>query len=73
VDHDYSSAMSLTASLRDDVDAFFEQVMVMAEDETLRNNRLALLRQVNTLCCETAELSLLKPLDSAGAKGSDKS
>jgi glycyl-tRNA synthetase beta chain len=63
---DYASAMSLTASLRDDVDAFFEQVMVMDENESLRNNRLALLRQVNTLCCGTAELSLLKPLDSAG-------
>ncbi|MFT4726685.1 MAG: glycyl-tRNA synthetase beta chain [Granulosicoccus sp.] len=69
-DHDYASAMSLTASLRDDVDAFFEQVMVMDENESLRDNRLALLRQVNTLCCGTAELSLLKPLDSAGgAKG----
>ncbi|MDB4222509.1 glycine--tRNA ligase subunit beta, partial [Granulosicoccus sp.] len=69
IDHDYASAMSLTASLRDDVDAFFEQVMVMDENEALRNNRLALLRQVNTLCCGTAELSLLKPLDSTGARG----
>jgi glycyl-tRNA synthetase beta chain len=68
-DHDYASAMSLTASLRDDVDAFFEQVMVMDENESLRSNRLALLRQVNTLCCGTAELSLLKPLESVGAKG----
>ena len=67
-DQDYASAMNMTASLRDDVDAFFEQVMVMDEDESLRNNRLALLRQVNILCCGTAELSLLKPID-AGAKG----
>jgi len=67
--HDYASAMSLTASLRDDVDAFFEQVMVMDENESLRNNRLALLRQVNTLCSGCAELGLLKPLDSSGAKG----
>lgn len=71
-EHDYASAMRLTASLRDDVDAFFEQVMVMDEDESLRNNRLALLRQVNTLCCGTAELSLLKPLEaSKTASGSD--
>lgn len=68
-DHDYASAMSVTASLREDVDAFFEQVMVMDENVSLRNNRLALLRQVNTLCCGTAELSLLKPLEASAAKG----
>ncbi len=60
-DKDYASAMNLTASLRDDVDAFFDQVMVMADDTALRDNRLALLSQVNALCCGTAELSLLKP------------
>jgi len=63
--NDYASAMSLTASLREDVDAFFDKVMVMAEDTALRDNRLALLKQVNDLCCSTAELSLLKPVDAS--------
>lgn len=65
VSNDYASAMSLTASLREDVDAFFDKVMVMAEDTALRDNRLALLKQVNDLCCSTAELSLLKPVDAS--------
>ncbi|MFK8075167.1 MAG: glycine--tRNA ligase subunit beta [Granulosicoccus sp.] len=63
--NDYASAMSLTASLREDVDAFFDKVMVMAEDTALRDNRLALLKQVNDLCCSTAELSLLKPVNAS--------
>jgi glycyl-tRNA synthetase beta chain len=68
---EYSTALSSLAVLREDVDNFFDNIMVMDENESLRNNRLALLRQVNSLCCGTAELSLLKPLDSAAAKGSD--
>jgi glycyl-tRNA synthetase beta chain len=36
-------ALREIASLRDSVDAFFDGVMVMAEDKKIRNNRLALL------------------------------
>lgn len=70
-DQDYAAAMNLSASLRDDVDAFFEQVMVMDENQSLRDNRLALLQQVNALCCGTAELSMLKPLEPAGCTDGD--
>ncbi|MFK7852494.1 MAG: glycine--tRNA ligase subunit beta [Granulosicoccus sp.] len=59
----YQSAMGETARLRETVDLFFDQVMVMDEDKALKNNRLALLKQVNLLCCATAELGLLKPAD----------
>ncbi len=41
------------------VDQFFEQVMVMVEQEELRNNRLSLLRCVQTLLQHVADLSLL--------------
>jgi glycyl-tRNA synthetase beta chain len=41
---DYSDALTLLSSAREPVDAFFDKVMVMVEDEKVRANRLALLR-----------------------------
>lgn len=58
---DYETAMQSTAQLKQSVDTFFDEVMVMDEDLDLRRNRLALLQGVNTLCCATAELALLRP------------
>ncbi len=58
---DYMNAMRSTAKLRDSVDAFFDNVMVMVDDEEVRNNRLALLKQVGELCSRTADLSRLQP------------
>jgi len=72
-DKDYGSAMNLTATLRDDVDAFFDNVMVMDPDTALRDNRLALLAQVNSLCCGTAELALLKPSELSASKPGNSS
>ena len=40
----YSDALMLLATARDHVDAFFDKVMVMVEDDKVRANRLALLR-----------------------------
>jgi len=57
--HNYAEAMTETAQLRDPVDAFFDSVMVMVDDTALRDNRLALLSELDRLCCETAELSRL--------------
>jgi len=48
------------AALRDSVDKFFDDVMVMAEDENLRNNRLALLNQLNQLFLQVADISRLQ-------------
>jgi glycyl-tRNA synthetase beta chain len=42
----YAEALQVSATLRPEVDAFFEAVMVMAPDAAVRANRLALLRQV---------------------------
>jgi len=58
---DYAKAMTATASLRGSVDAFFDNVMVNTDDDATRNNRLALLSQLNELCSSTAELSRLQP------------
>ncbi len=57
---DYPAALSKLASLREPVDNFFDHVMVMAEDEALRNNRLALLHRLQTLFLRVAELSRLQ-------------
>ena len=44
--HDYIAVLQALAQLRAPVDAFFDQVMVMAEDPRLRANRLALLQRI---------------------------
>jgi glycyl-tRNA synthetase beta chain len=56
----YTEALCQLAGLRGAVDAFFDQVMVMAEDEALRNNRLALLRRLSDLFLQAADLSRLQ-------------
>ncbi|NKB36607.1 MAG: glycine--tRNA ligase subunit beta [Gammaproteobacteria bacterium] len=58
--NDYSSILSKLAELRDPVDNFFDEVMVMSEDEALKSNRLALLRQITTLFLSTADISKLQ-------------
>jgi glycyl-tRNA synthetase beta chain len=42
----YKEALEVIASLRPDVDRFFEQVMVMVENEAVKRNRLALLGEL---------------------------
>ena len=42
----FKEALEAIAALRPDIDKFFEQVMVMAENETVRKNRLALLSEL---------------------------
>lgn len=57
--HRYREALEQLASLRAPVDTFFDDVMVMVEDEALRNNRLALLAQLRALFLEVADISML--------------
>ena len=56
---DYATALSSLASLRAPVDAFFDEVMVMADDEAVRNNRLALLNRLRNLFLRVADISVL--------------
>jgi len=56
---DYEKALSELSSLRDPVDAFFDSVMVMADDEAVKNNRIALLNSMNQLFLRAADLSRL--------------
>ena len=59
VSGDYEAALSKLSSLRDPVDAFFDSVMVMADDEAVKNNRIALLNTMNQLFLRAADLSRL--------------
>lgn len=56
---DYASALVKLAEVREPVDAFFDQLMVMAEDEAVRRNRLALLNQIYQLFMAVADISRL--------------
>jgi glycyl-tRNA synthetase beta chain len=56
---DFAAALKTLAQLRDDVDGFFNDVMVMAEDPALRNNRLALLSQLHGMMNRVADISKL--------------
>ncbi len=57
---DYQQALALLASLRESVDTFFEDVMVMADDEALKQNRLALLAKLRAQFLHAADISLLQ-------------
>lgn len=54
---DYPAACRALANLRGPVDAFFEKVLVMAEDEKLRRNRLALLVGISNTFLQMADFS----------------
>lgn len=58
---DYTSALKELAKLRDPVDQFFDEVMVMAEQSEVRMNRLALLQKLQALFLNIADISLLVP------------
>lgn len=53
----YLEIMKLLLSLRKDIDTFFDEVLVMCEDEKLRKNRLALVNFINLLFLKFADLS----------------
>ena len=55
----YTAALKALAGLRGAVDAFFEQVLVNADDLKLRANRLALLNRLGILMNQVADISKL--------------
>jgi glycyl-tRNA synthetase beta chain len=59
-ERDYTAALKRLAALRDDVDAFFDHVMVMCDDVELRKNRLGLLAIVEGLFLDIADISRLQ-------------
>jgi glycyl-tRNA synthetase beta chain len=56
---DFTGTLKSLAQLRDNVDGFFDGVMVMADDPLLRNNRIALLTELHAMMNQVADLSRL--------------
>ncbi len=57
---DYAGVLKQLAEMREAVDAFFDQVMVMVDDLAVRQNRLALLNETRALFLEVADISYLQ-------------
>lgn len=57
--HLYTDVLARLATLRSDVDRFFDEVMVMDEDAALRENRLILLAGLRAQFLEVADISRL--------------
>ena len=56
----YTETLTELSTLREVVDTFFDDVMVMVDDEALKNNRIALLNQLHSQFMQVADLSLLQ-------------
>jgi glycyl-tRNA synthetase beta chain len=57
---DYEGVLRQLADMRESVDAFFDSVMVMADDPAVRENRLVLLNQVRALFLGVADIAVLQ-------------
>ncbi len=55
----YEDSLAALAELRDPVDRFFDDVMVMVDDSAIRSNRLALLSELRSLFLDIADISRL--------------
>lgn len=56
---EYDKALSALITLREPIDKFFDNVMVMVEDEKLKNNRLALLRKIYDMMLKVCDLTYI--------------
>ena len=56
-ERDYKRALETFAALAPDLEAFFEEVMVMVDDEAVRRNRMALLRTVGNAVMKIADVT----------------
>ena len=58
-DHQYEQGLKKLAALKEPIDAFFDNVMVMADDNAVKTNRLKLLQKLQNLFLRVADISLL--------------
>lgn len=56
---EYAQYLTHLTELRQSIDTFFDEVMVMADDEAVKQNRLSLLNQLRNLFLNVADISLL--------------
>jgi glycyl-tRNA synthetase beta chain len=57
---DFRAAMAAMAALRGPIDAFFEGVVVNAENQAVRRNRLNLLHRIRSICLSVADLTRIE-------------
>ena len=57
---DFPAAMAALAALRAPIDAFFEEVQINSDNDTLRRNRLNLLHRIRTVCVGVADLTRIE-------------
>jgi glycyl-tRNA synthetase beta chain len=57
---DYQAVLSALAELKTPIDNFFDSVMVMADDEAVKVNRLTLLANIRASFLQVADISLLQ-------------
>lgn len=56
---DYTSGLAELAQLKDSVDGFFDDVLVMCDDKAVQNNRIALLQRLRDIFLKVADISYL--------------
>ena len=56
----YTEALRTLAGLKEDIDQFFEEVMVMHDDDAIRANRIALVARVHRLFTAVADIAVLQ-------------
>jgi glycyl-tRNA synthetase beta chain len=59
-EENYGAALAKISELNPYINRFFDKVMVMAPDETLRNNRLGLLEQIACALRKIGDLSKIQ-------------
>jgi len=57
--HKYIEALKALSTLKEPIDAFFEHVFIMADDEKVKNTRLALLSNIRTHFIKIADISMV--------------
>lgn len=55
----YNESLAELSELKEPIDSFFDEVMVMSEDKKIRNNRIAILQEIQKLFMKVADISQL--------------
>ncbi|MGB1702514.1 MAG: DALR anticodon-binding domain-containing protein, partial [Cycloclasticus sp.] len=57
--HQYIDALKILSTLKEPIDAFFDHVFIMSDDEKLKNTRLALLNKLHANFIKIADISMI--------------
>jgi glycyl-tRNA synthetase beta chain len=63
-DRNYTDYLVSLSGLHQNIDDFFDNVMILCDDEKLKNNRIALVSTIHALFIKIADLSLMGVIDS---------